>query len=83
MEVPRLEVAYDLYLAAYATVTAMPDPTRACHLHHSSWQHQILNLLSKAGIEPESSWMLVRFVSAQPQWKLLAGSTLKKNKGCE
>ena len=27
---------------------AMPDPSRVCHLHHSSWQRWILNTLSKA-----------------------------------
>ena len=26
----------------------MPDPSRICNLHHRSWQHQILNPLSKA-----------------------------------
>ena len=26
----------------------MPDPSRICDLHHSSWLHQILNALSKA-----------------------------------
>ena len=28
--------------------TAMPDPSHVCDLHHSSWQRQILNPLSKA-----------------------------------
>ena len=31
----------------------------AANLHHSSRQHQILNPLSEAGIEPKSSWILV------------------------
>ena len=35
MEVPRL--------AASATATATPDPSRVCDLYCSSWQHQILN----------------------------------------
>ena len=26
---------------------------------------------ARAGIEPASLWMLVRFVSAEPQWELL------------
>jgi len=38
MEVPKLP--------AYATAT--PDPSRVCDLHHSSWQHWILNPLSEA-----------------------------------
>ena len=31
-----------------AAATAMPDPSPICDLHHSSWQHQILNPLSEA-----------------------------------
>ena len=32
----------------YTTVTAMPDPSHVCDLHHSPRQHQILNPLSEA-----------------------------------
>ena len=46
--VPKLGVKTELQLLAYATATATPDPSRACDLHHSSWQRQILNLLSEA-----------------------------------
>ena len=46
MEAPRLRVGMELKLPAYATAT--PDPSRVCDLHHSSWQRQILNLLSEA-----------------------------------
>ena len=48
MKVPRLGIELELYLQAYTTATATPDPSRVCNLHCSSWQHQILNLLSKA-----------------------------------
>ena len=48
MEIPRLEVAWELQLPAYATATATPDLSRVCHLHHSSRQRQVLNPLSKA-----------------------------------
>ena len=34
---------------AYATATAIPDPSYVCDLHHSSWQCRILNPLSEAG----------------------------------
>ena len=49
MEVPRLGVKWKLQLLAYAIATAMGNPSRVCicNLHHSSQQHQILNLLSK------------------------------------
>ena len=47
MEVPRLGVESELQLPAYTTATAKPDPSCICSLHHSSWQCQILNLLSE------------------------------------
>ena len=37
MEIPRL-----------TTATAMQEPSHVCDLHHSSWQRQVLNPLSKA-----------------------------------
>ena len=48
MEFPKLGVQLELLLTAYATATAMPDPSCVCYLPHSSWQCQILNPLSKA-----------------------------------
>ena len=48
MEVPRLGVQSELQLLAYARATAMQDLSHVCNLHHSSRQHQILNLLSEA-----------------------------------
>ena len=48
MEVPGLWVKSELQLPAYTTATAMPDPSCICKLHHSLWQCQILNPLSKA-----------------------------------
>ena len=60
MEVPSLGVPH----------TAMPDPSHICDLHHSSQQRRILNPLSETGIEPVSSWVLVRFVSTEPQREL-------------
>ena len=50
MEVPRPEVKSELQLPTYitATATATHDLIQVCDLHHSSWQHLILNSLSKA-----------------------------------
>ena len=48
MEAPRLTVQSELQLPTYTTVTATPDPSHVCDLHHSSLQHQILNPLSEA-----------------------------------
>ena len=70
MEVPRLGVESELFPLAYTTATEMPDLRHICNLHHSSGQCQILNPLSKARIEPTSSWILVKFVSTEPLWEL-------------
>ena len=48
MEVPRLGVKLELQLLAYTTATATPDLSHICDPYHSSWQHWILNSLSKA-----------------------------------
>ena len=50
MEVPRLGFELELQLLAFttATATATQDPSRVCNLHHSLWQHWVLNPLSKA-----------------------------------
>ena len=47
MEVPRLGVQSELLLPASTTATATPDLSCICDLHHSSWQHRILNPLSR------------------------------------
>ena len=36
MEVPRLGVELELQLLAFATATAMPDPSHVCNLHHTA-----------------------------------------------
>ena len=41
-------MALALQLLAYATATAMPDPSGICELHHSSRQRQILSPLIEA-----------------------------------
>ena len=48
MEVSRLAVKSEPQLLAYTAATATSDPSRVCHLHHSSQQCRILNPLSKA-----------------------------------
>ena len=48
MEVLRLRIQSELQMPAYAATTAMPDPSRICNLHQSSWQRRILNSLSEA-----------------------------------
>ena len=67
MEVLRLGVEVELQLPA--TAIAMWDPSLICDLHHSLQQHWILN-----PIKPTSLWILVRFISAEPQWELPEGA---------
>ena len=47
MEIPRLGVELELQLPAYTRATAMRGLSHVCDLHHSSWQHRILNPLSE------------------------------------
>ena len=65
MEVPRPGVESELQLPASTTVTAMPDPSPICDLHHSSQQHQIFNPLGKGrpGIKPTSSQTLCQVLN--------------------
>ena len=62
-EVPRLGIESELLLPAHATATAMLDLSCVCNLHHSLWQRQILNPLSKVGMELASSWILVQVIT--------------------
>ena len=66
MEVPKLGVESELQLLAYTTVTAIQDLSHICHLHHSSWQGQILNPLSKARDQ------ICILVDTSQVWKLMS-----------
>ena len=68
MEVPWLGIKSELQLPATATITR--NPSHICNLYHSLRQCRILEPLSKARIESTSSWILVGFVTAEPQWEL-------------
>ena len=63
MEVPGLGVELERQPKAYATAKATLDPSRICKLHCSLWQHQILNALSEARMEPTSSRTLCRVLN--------------------
>ena len=69
MEVPGLRIKSELQLPA--TATAIAGPSHICDLHHCSQQHQILAHWVGPGIKPTSSWILVRFISTEPQLELL------------
>ena len=69
-QVPRLGVK--LELQAYTRATATPDLSDVCDLHHSSRQQQILNPLSEARDQTRNLiWIVVGFVTTEPQWELL------------
>ena len=63
MEVPRLGVQAELQLPACSTATATPDPSHVFHLHHSSWQHLILNPLRGQGWNLQPHGNCVRFLT--------------------
>ena len=66
MEVPRLGVKLELQLLAYATATAMPDPSCIWDIHCSSQQWWNLSPLRGPGNQTHILWILVGFVTAEP-----------------
>ena len=70
MEIPRLGVELELWLPAYPTASAMPDPRCVYDLHHSSGQCWILDPLIQARDRTTSSWILVGLLNIEPGWEL-------------
>lgn len=58
MEVPRLEVQFELQLLACVTATCIPATSATYAAAHSH---------ARPGIEPASSWILVGFVEPQQE----------------
>ena len=60
--------------ASYTTATAiaMPDPSQICDLHHSLWQHRILNLLSEA-----RDWTLILIFTSWIRYRWVTTGTLE------
>ena len=73
MEVPRLRgESLELQMLAHATGTA-----KLCWISATSATYTTawgntgsLTHWERPGIEPKSSWILVRFVTSEPQWEL-------------
>ena len=76
MEDPRLGVESELQLPTYATATAMQDLSRACDLHHSSRQRQILNLQNKARDPTPFLIDTSRVLNPEPQEELFPFSNV-------
>ena len=72
MEVPRLGVISELHLLAYTTAIAMQNPSRICDYTTAQGDTRSPNRWARPGIELASSWILVTFISAAPQWELLS-----------
>ena len=68
--VPRLGVKSDLQPLAHTTTTEMPDPNQSATQTTAHQNTGSLTRLARPGIEPASSWILVRFVSTEPRWEL-------------
>ena len=75
MDVPRLGVKSELELPDYATATATWDLSFVCHLHQSSQQHWIVNLLSEARdrtcVVMHTSWICYRWATTGTPVKLI------------
>ena len=70
MEVPRLEVESELQLPACTTATAMRDPSQSVTYTTAHGNAGSLTYWVSPGIKPASSWIPVRFITAQPWWEL-------------
>ena len=62
MEAPRLGAELELELPVYTKATAKQDGSCVFDLHHSIWCRS-LTYWTRLGIEPGTSWFLVRFIS--------------------
>ena len=60
VEDPRLGLQSELQLLAHTIATATPDPSCLCDLHHDAGP---LTHKARPGIEPTSSWILVKLVT--------------------
>ena len=71
MEVSWLGVELELQLLTYATAIAMPDPSHICDLHHSSWQHGILEARDQTHIVMDTSRGHLCWTMIETPWPFL------------
>ena len=74
---PWLGVELELQLPAYATATAKQDLSCICDLHMALGNTGSLTHWIRLGIELTSSWIIVGFITAEPQWELQIGIALE------
>ena len=66
----QARVKSELQWPACTIATATWDPSHLCDLHQSLCNAGFLTHVGRPGIEPASSSILVRFISAEPQQEL-------------
>ena len=72
MEIPSLGMELELSLPAYTTARAMQDPHGTSATYDTAHGNaRSLTHCVRPGIKPESSWILVRFVTTESQRELL------------
>ena len=71
MEVPRQGVQLEFQLPAYTTATECQIRATSATYTTAHGDTRSSTHWARPGIEPASLWILVRFVSAEPQWELL------------
>ena len=70
VEVPRLGVELELQLQLLATPQQHQIPAASATYARAQGSAGSLTLWARPGIKPTFSWILVGFVTAEPQWKL-------------
>ena len=66
----RLGVKSALLLPAYTVAIATQDLSHVFDLSTAHSNTRSLTQWTRPGIEPTFSWILVRFITAEPQWEL-------------
>ena len=79
IDVPRLGVESELHLPAYTTARANPIRAESATYTTAHRNSRFLTHWSRPGIEPVSSWILVRFLSTELRWELHKISHFNKN----
>ena len=70
MEVPRLGIESELQLPAYITAMATQIWTASSTYTTAQGNTRSLTHWARPGLEPTTSWFLVRFISTAARWEL-------------
>ena len=67
MDIPRLGVKSELQLPAYARATTTPDLSPSATYTKAQGNAGSLSHCAKPGVKPDTLWLLVEFVTTEPQ----------------